>query len=73
MNRHGVQPVTDAEQRNAEVKYKLRRFGYIADRHEFKTAGKNNAAGREGMDFTLRHVPGINLTINANLTHAPGD
>ena len=71
--RHQLHAVTDAQDRDAEVKNRA-----IGQRRLWRTdagraAGEDQAAGFEGRDLRRRHVEGDDGGINLAFAHAPRD
>src|SRR3546814_7118468 len=69
----GLLSVADAEHRQAQVEHDLRRARRVAAGHRGRTAGEDDALGREVGDALGLHVEGKDLAIDAALAHPPGD
>ncbi len=61
------------EHRYAEFEDALRSAWRVAVGDRFRAAREDDAAGPEGADFGLAHVPGMDLAVHAELAHAAGD
>ncbi|MCY1440703.1 hypothetical protein D9M71_569880 [compost metagenome] len=70
---HGLHAVADAEQRHAQVEYRLRRARAVSFVHRLRTTGEDDAARGEGADGRVVHVERMDLAVHTDLAHAAGD
>jgi len=71
--RHGLHAVADAEHRHAELEHRGRRVRRVGGGDRFRPAGENHATRGKGTHLRVADVPRVDLTVDAELAHAPGD
>src|SRR5258708_35325743 len=71
--RHGLHPVADAEPRNAELEYRLRRApGRLLVRRHV-AAGENHTARAELAHEGVGDIAGVDLAVHLRFADAAGD
>jgi hypothetical protein len=73
LRRHGLHAIADAQHGNAEFEYRLRGSRRIVEIDGLRTAREDDAIGPERPEILVRHIPGVNLGVDPDLAHAPGD
>src|SRR5690606_25374659 len=69
----GLQPVADAQQRQAAVEYFLRRSGCVRQGGALRATGQDDALGAECGDLGRIVVPGPDFAVHAELADAARD
>ena len=68
--RHGLHAITNAENRHSQFEHRLRRTRRLAASGDrFRSAGKDNAIGREFADRLIAGIPRMDFAVNAGLSH----
>jgi hypothetical protein len=73
LHRHGLHAVADAEHRHAERPDHIGRPRGSSLGDRLRPAGQDDSLGSKGTQRGGVHVPGVDLAVDAELAHAPGD
>ena len=70
---HGLHAIANSEHRNAHRKCAARRLGPLRFVNGLGAAGQDDGARLESLDLRRIRIPGVDLRIHAQFTHAAGD